>query len=53
MGGVTNGWLVVYVGDEVEDKSMVAHDKVNEQWELQGLTKRDELGDIGHLVPMK
>jgi hypothetical protein len=29
MGKVTNGWFVVYVGDEVEDRSMVVHDKAN------------------------
>ncbi len=32
---------------------MVVHDKANGQWELQGLMKHDELGDMGHLVPMR
>jgi hypothetical protein len=38
--------------DEVEDRSVVFHDEVNGQWELQSLLKRDELGDMGHLVSM-
>jgi hypothetical protein len=29
MGKVTNGWFVVYVGDEVEDRFVVAPDKAN------------------------
>jgi hypothetical protein len=29
IGGVTSGWFVVCIGDEVEDRSMVAHDEVN------------------------
>jgi hypothetical protein len=29
MGKVTNGWFVVYVGDEVEDRFVVTHDKEN------------------------
>jgi hypothetical protein len=40
------------MGDEVEDRSMMAHDEANGWWELRGLMKRDELGDRGHLVPM-
>jgi hypothetical protein len=40
------------MGDELEDRSVVAHDKVNGQWELQGSIRRDELGDMGCLVPM-
>jgi hypothetical protein len=30
MGGLTNGWFMVYMADEVEDKFVVVHDKVNE-----------------------
>jgi hypothetical protein len=41
------------MGDGVEIRSMVAHDKVNGQWEKQGSIKHDELEDMGHLVPMK
>ncbi len=37
----------------MEDGSMVAHDEVNGQWELRGSMKCDELGDMGHLVPMR
>jgi hypothetical protein len=29
MGRVINGWFVVYMGDEVEDRFVVAHDKAN------------------------
>jgi hypothetical protein len=50
---LTNGWFVVCMGDEVEDRSMVVHDKVNGQWELRGSMRRDDLGDMGHLVPMR
>jgi len=34
MGGVINGWFVVCMGDEVEDKFVVAHNKTNGQWGL-------------------
>jgi hypothetical protein len=40
------------MGDGVEERFMVVHDKVNGQWG-QGLTKHDELGDMGRLVPMR
>ncbi len=40
-------------GDEVENGSMVAHDKTNGRWELQSSMKHDEWGDMGRLVPMK
>jgi hypothetical protein len=29
IGGVTSGWFVVCVGDEVEERLVVAHDKAN------------------------
>jgi hypothetical protein len=51
-------WFAICMGDdvedrsEVEDRSMVPHDETNGQWELQGLIKRDKLGDMGRLVPM-
>jgi hypothetical protein len=35
---VISGWFMVYMGDEVDDRSVVVH---------------DELGDMGCLVPMK
>jgi hypothetical protein len=44
---------VVCVVNEVEDRSMVMHDQANGRWELQGLMKHDELGDMGCLVPMR
>ncbi len=36
----------------MEDRSVVLHDEVNGQWELGSLMKQNELGDMGHLVPM-
>ncbi len=53
MGGGTSGRCMVCVGDGVETKSMVAHDKINQQWEGQGSMGHDELRDMRHLVPMK
>jgi hypothetical protein len=50
---VISGWFVVRMGDEVEDRSVVVHDEVNGWSKLWGLMKRDELGDMGHLVPMR
>jgi len=41
------------MGDEVEDRLVVVHDKGNGRWELQGSMKSDELGNMGCLVPMK
>ncbi len=41
------------MGDGVGNKYVVAHGKTNGRWELQGLMKQDELGDMGPLVPMK
>ncbi len=53
IGGVINGWFMVYMGDEVEDKLVVAHDEMNKWWELRSTMKHDELGDMGHLVLMR
>jgi hypothetical protein len=50
MGGL---WFVVCKGDEVEDRLVVTHDEVNGRWKLQGSMTCDELGDMGHLVPMR
>jgi hypothetical protein len=33
MGGEINGKCMVCMGDEVETRSVVAHDKSNVQWE--------------------
>jgi len=30
MGKVISGWFVICVGDEVEDRFVVVHDKANE-----------------------
>jgi len=32
--GRTNGWFVICIGDEMENRFVMAHDKANEQWEL-------------------
>ncbi len=61
MGGVwfvkirrgINGRCMVCMGDGVETRSVVAHDKTNGQWEVQGSIRHDELRDMGHLVPMR
>jgi len=44
---------MVCMGDEVEDRLMVAHDEMNGRWELQGSMKHDELRDMGRLMPIK
>jgi hypothetical protein len=43
---------MVYMGDDVKDKLGVAHDEADGQWELRNSMRHDELGDMGHLVPM-
>jgi hypothetical protein len=43
MGGVTSEWFVICMGDEVEDRYVMAHDKTNGRWELQDSMKCDEL----------
>ncbi len=37
----------------MEERSVVAHDQVNGQWELQGSMRRDEFRDMECLVPMR
>ncbi len=41
------------MGFGVETKFVVAHNKINRQWEGQGSMEHDELKDMGCLVPMK
>jgi hypothetical protein len=53
MGGGISVWCVVCIGDGMDTKFVVAHDKTNEWWELWGSMKHDELGDMGRLVPMR
>ncbi len=36
----------------MEDRLVVPHDEANGRRGLRGLMRRDELGDMGHLVPM-
>jgi len=43
MGRVTSGWFVICMGDEVEDRSVMVHDKTYGRRELQDSMKRDEL----------
>jgi hypothetical protein len=35
MGGGTSGWFVVCMGNGVESKFMVAHDKTNRRWNYE------------------
>ncbi len=44
---------MVCIGDGVVNRSMVVHERANGRWELQSSITHDELGDMGHLVPMK
>jgi hypothetical protein len=44
---------MICMGDGVENRFVVAHDKANGWWELCGSMKHDELRDMGCLVPMK
>ncbi len=44
---------MVCMGNGVEIRSMVAHDKANGRWEGQGSIRHDELKDMGRLVPMR
>jgi hypothetical protein len=48
MEGGTSGKCVVCMGDGVETRFVVAHDKTNGQWEWRSLMGHDELGDMGH-----
>jgi hypothetical protein len=43
---------MVYMGDDVKDKLGVVHDEADGRWELRSSMRHDELGDMGHLVPM-
>ncbi len=51
----TSGCFIVCMGDEVKNRFVVCcvvHENTNGQWELRGLIRHDELGDIGCLVPI-
>jgi hypothetical protein len=43
---------MVCMGDGVEIRFVVTHDKTNGQWERRGSIGHDELKDMGCLVPM-
>ncbi len=47
------GWCVVYIGKGVENGAMVVCERRNGRCDLQGSMKHDELGDMGHFVPMR
>jgi hypothetical protein len=53
MGRGTSGRYVVCMGDGVETRYVVAHDKVNGQWEGKSSMGHDELRDKGRLMPMR
>jgi hypothetical protein len=61
MGGVwfikmvwgIGGWCMVCIGKKVENGVMVVCEKTNGQCELRGSMRHDELGDMGHFVPMR
>jgi len=53
MGGGTNGRCMICMGDGVETRCVVAHDKTNGRWEQRSSIGHDELGDMRRLVPMK
>ncbi len=59
MGGGTSGKCMVCMGDEVETRSVVAHDKTNRWWEGWGLMghgmfgaheEGDLIGALPHLL---
>jgi hypothetical protein len=41
------------MGNGVENRFVVVHEKANGQWELQGLIRHDDLRVLGCLVPIK
>jgi hypothetical protein len=47
MGRGTSGCCVVCMGDGVETRFVMAHDKANGKWEWQRSMGHDELGDMG------
>jgi len=49
MGGGISVSCVVCIGDGVDIRFVVAHDKANGWWKLRGLMKHDELRDMGRL----
>jgi len=51
--GELMGRCVVCMGNGVETRSMVTHDKVNGRWEGRGSMGHDELGDKRRLMPMR
>jgi hypothetical protein len=47
------GWCVVCIGKGVENRVVMVCERENGQCELWGSMIHDELGDMGHFVPMK
>jgi hypothetical protein len=52
VGGVS-GWCVVCIGNGMKNGFVVTHEKVNGWYELWSSIRHDELGDIGHFVPIR
>jgi hypothetical protein len=46
-------WFMVCMGNGVENRFVVAHNKANGRWDLRSSMRHDELSDMGHLVSMK
>ncbi len=46
-------WRVVCIGEGVGNGIVVVYEKANKQCELHGLMRHDDLGDMGHFVPMR
>jgi len=44
---------MVYIRNGVDNGFVIAYEKANERCQLQGSMKHDELGDMGHFVPMR
>jgi hypothetical protein len=53
IGGGISGRCVVCMGDGVETRFVVVHDKANGQWEGRSSMGHDELKDMECLVPMR
>ncbi len=47
------GWCVVCIGNGVKNGFVMTHEKANGQYELWSSMRRDELGDMGHFVPIR
>jgi len=46
-------WCVVCIRKGVENEVVVVCERTNGQCELRGSMRHDELGDMGHYMPMR